>query len=543
MLKVQVEHQNYLEKLELPTSEEIVAIAKVQERREEEILKKYNTVGDDDVGAQQPEKQEAAKTIQRTYRGHRDRRQLSGLSLDPSTRWIEAIKEARYRNLTAPRPRVDSGSSPDPPAIGSPRGSSEARRQWKRISQIANRAHGEEDEDENDTSSSSSLTSGHEQAHALAEKARTIKKRHKDAWKGKMMDLGYFLEMVDLKHRYGMNLRAYHQEWKKSDTKENFFYWLDRGEGRDLDLPICSRARLDKEQVRYLSREERLDYLVKIDNEGRLCWAKNGARIDTTDQWKDSIHGVVPIDDKTTPTFGGVIMESKKHTGDVSTTSESSDEAESEESDLKDEGDKRYPSNIKGRKRFVRVSPSAIFDSLLRKSVRKNTWIFVADISMNLYVGIKQSGSFQHSSFLHGSRISAAGLVKIKDGQIWSLSPLSGHYRPPTSAFRNFVEYLKSQEVDLSHASISKAYALLIGLEGYARTKRRLKHAMEKLELGVDKVIWPAAERRKKVSKDAIREALEKGEEALKNIRRTKTGDEAKRRQATREDQGAATGL
>ena len=64
MLKVQVEHQNYLEKLELPTSEEIVAIAKVQERREEEILKKYNTVGDDDVGAQQPEKQEAAKTIQ-----------------------------------------------------------------------------------------------------------------------------------------------------------------------------------------------------------------------------------------------------------------------------------------------------------------------------------------------------------------------------------------------------------------------------------------------------------------------------------------------
>lgn len=31
----------------------------------------------------------AARTVQRTYRGHRDRRQLGGLTLDPSTRWIE----------------------------------------------------------------------------------------------------------------------------------------------------------------------------------------------------------------------------------------------------------------------------------------------------------------------------------------------------------------------------------------------------------------------------------------------------------------------
>ena len=35
-----------------------------------------------------------------------------------------------------------------------------------------------------------------------------------------MMDLQYFLEMVDLKHRYGSNLRTYHEEWKKADTKE-----------------------------------------------------------------------------------------------------------------------------------------------------------------------------------------------------------------------------------------------------------------------------------------------------------------------------------
>ena len=56
----------------------------------------------------------------------------------------------------------------------------------------------------------------------------------------------------------------------------------------------------------------------------------------------------------------------------------------------------------------------SMFDKLLRKSVRRNTWIFVADTSFRLYVGIKASGAFQHSSFLRGARISAAGLIKVR---------------------------------------------------------------------------------------------------------------------------------
>ena len=55
-----------------------------------------------------------------------------------------------------------------------------------------------------------------------------------------MMDLPYFLEMVDIKHRYGSNLRTYHAEWKKADTHENYFYWLDHGEGKDVELPTVS---------------------------------------------------------------------------------------------------------------------------------------------------------------------------------------------------------------------------------------------------------------------------------------------------------------
>jgi hypothetical protein len=37
----------------------------------------------------------AAEVIQRNYRGYRDRRALKGFGLDPSTRWIEAIKEGK----------------------------------------------------------------------------------------------------------------------------------------------------------------------------------------------------------------------------------------------------------------------------------------------------------------------------------------------------------------------------------------------------------------------------------------------------------------
>lgn len=35
------------------------------------------------------EREKAAGTIQRTYRGYRTRRQLDGFGLDASTRWVE----------------------------------------------------------------------------------------------------------------------------------------------------------------------------------------------------------------------------------------------------------------------------------------------------------------------------------------------------------------------------------------------------------------------------------------------------------------------
>ena len=88
---------------------------------------------------------------------------------------------------------------------------------------------------------------------------------------------------------------------------------------------------------------------------------------------------------------------------------------------------------------------------------------------MNLYVSVKQSGAFQHSSFIRGSRSSAARLITIKIGQVRSLSPLSGHYRPLKAALKHLITHLCSLNTDMSRVSISKFYAVLMGLEGYTK--------------------------------------------------------------------------
>jgi hypothetical protein len=418
-------HREYLESLEVPTREMVERIAEVQEKKEvESIMKRLSMqAGREDMN--DSERQKAAEVIQRNFRGHRERRMLNGMSLDPSTRWIEAVKEARYRQITEPK-RRQSGSarlSMDGNISNGNGTANTARQNWKKIGLITRRAGADEDSD--DSSSDEETGDAKDREERRQRKYKAKLERQKAA---KIMDLQYFLEMVDLKHRYGSNLRTYHETWKQSDTKENFFYWLDYGEGRFIDSQGCPRERLDRERVRYLSKEERMDYLVKIDKEGRLVWAKNGARIDTTEQYKDSIHGIVPADDQTpayTPAGGEAATGLQDHSSRSSSSSHRSSE------DRADAYTTPEFDNSKGMKKIKHVSAATIFNKLLRGSVKKNTWIFVADTSFRLYVGIKQSGAFQHSSFLHGSRISAAGLIKIKNGRISKLSPLSGHYRPP----------------------------------------------------------------------------------------------------------------
>lgn len=195
---------------------------------------------------------------------------------------------AKYHNTTKPISRSDRSAL-------SPTSDERNRERWKRVGEIAHRAGAD------DTSSGSDVIAEDDEERAKLKERKRKQKQEREKY-AKVMGLEYFLELVDHKHRYGSSLRKYHEVWKASETDENFFYWLDYGEGKDVDLEERPRSRLDFERVRYLSPEERKRYLVKIDKHGQFCWAKNGMPIMTSPDFKDSIEGIVPADDPT-PTW------------------------------------------------------------------------------------------------------------------------------------------------------------------------------------------------------------------------------------------------
>ena len=447
-------HEEYINSLLRPSFTEERRISEIQLRKEREIDERYR---------QPINEHDAASRIQKTYRGYRERRQLKGLALDPSSRWIEVIRELRYRSAMLPpeqweRPKL----SPD----GKPRSSSDvAKDHWRRIGYVVE--------------------------HASAGEHRNLSEASGEREPSMLMDVRYFLEMVDQRHRYGSNLQIYHEEWLRSKSDRNFFHWLDEGDGQHLDLPGCTREKLDWERIRYLSKDERRDYLVQIDADGRLRWAKTTELITTSiNDFKDSMTGIVPRSDDSAPSFADEevrqqvsvdrhlldgLAHDHRHPHRV-VSSDTDETASDEQTEHADPAGEQH-SEKKDKKHHKRViaSPATILNKLLQATVRPGTFIYVADTVGRLYVGIKDSGAFQHASFLSGARISSAGLIGIDDGFLTYLSPLSGHYRPTTKSLRRFIGSLKSQGADLSHLRVSHAYEVLLGIEYYGKTKKGLK--------------------------------------------------------------------
>ena len=179
--------------------------------------------------------------------------------------------------------------------------------------------------------------------------------------------------MIDPHHRYGSHLKAYHTYWMKhTDNKDNFFHWLDEGEGLKVDLADQGRPRhaLDTEKVRYLTREERAKYLVRIDEHGLLHWAKNDELIDTTTEYKDSLDGIVKATDQSArpvPAGEEALIQNGSES-DSSSTSGSSAVSGTERAD-------RYVNDKPGIKKIFLISPQAVMNRLLRKTTRKNTYL------------------------------------------------------------------------------------------------------------------------------------------------------------------------
>ncbi|WOL19362.1 IQ domain-containing protein IQM1 [Canna indica] len=199
-------------------------------------------------------------------------------------------------------------------------------------------------------------------ARARTRAAKVGKGLSKDE-KAQKLALQHWLEAIDPRHRYGHNLHFYYDIWFKSESTQPFFYWLDVGDGREINLQKCPRSKLQDQCIRYLGPKEREAHEVFV-KDGKLIYKKSEVPVCTT------------------------------------------------------EGSK---------------------------------WIFVLSTSRVLYVGQKKKGRFQHSSFLAGGAITAAGRLVATEGMLKAIWPYSGHYLPTEENFKEFIAFLQDNNVDLSN--------------------------------------------------------------------------------------------
>ncbi|XP_057731440.1 IQ domain-containing protein IQM5-like isoform X2 [Arachis stenosperma] len=102
-------------------------------------------------------------------------------------------------------------------------------------------------------------------------------------YKAQNLALSHWLEAIDPRHRYGHNLHFYYNIWFWSKSSQPFFYWLDVGDGKEVNLEICLRKNLQRQRITYLGPEEREAYEVMIVEGGKLVYKQSQKPVHTTD--------------------------------------------------------------------------------------------------------------------------------------------------------------------------------------------------------------------------------------------------------------------
>ncbi|KAF9340500.1 hypothetical protein BGZ91_001707 [Linnemannia elongata] len=208
--------------------------------------------------------------------------------------------------------------------------------------------------------------------------------------------------MSDKKHRYGSNLKVYHEHWLAQDTSQNFFYWLDKGDGKEVDIEQKPRARLDEQRVHYLQEHERAQYAVNVVD-GLFYYRQSGQLVHT-------LPTSVKADDDVD--VAQILPDANEH----------DDEA----------------------------------TRLEKKRIRnKSKFIYVTDPQGVLYIAQKVKGQFHHSSFLGGGTVCAAGGIIVNRGKLIKINPKSGHYRPGQRHFDRLLSSLEVMGISLEGVKVS----------------------------------------------------------------------------------------
>ena len=109
----------------------------------------------------------------------------------------------------------------------------------------------------------------------------------------------------------------------------------------------------------------------------------------------------------------------------------------------------------------------------------------------------------------------------------------SGHYRPPVANFRAFVHSLRDAGVDMSHVSVSRSYAILVGLESYVKTRKKIKSVETRVVHEKDKLLNPEKIKAEEAAQQDQSKSAEKERLYLEQQRKAAEA-EADERQANR---------
>ncbi|MQL92056.1 hypothetical protein Taro_024676 [Colocasia esculenta] len=122
-------------------------------------------------------------------------------------------------------------------------------------------------------------------ARARTRAAKVGKGLSKDE-KAQKLALRHWLEAIDPRHRYGHNLHLYYDVWFNSESSQPFFYWLDIGDGKEMNLEKCSRNNLQQQCIQYLGPvspedfKERKAYEVIVQS-GKLMYKQSQMLVNT----------------------------------------------------------------------------------------------------------------------------------------------------------------------------------------------------------------------------------------------------------------------